>query len=49
VFKDADRVSTGDDTPFQALILTENATETLKFTSTNDRAKKFTVRVRQAR
>lgn len=49
VFKDAAGISTGDETPFQTVILTENATEQIKFTSMNDKAKKYTVRVRQAR
>jgi uncharacterized protein YcfL len=49
VFKDAAGVSTGDETPFQAVILTENATEQVKFTSANPLAKKYTIRVRQAR
>lgn len=49
VFKDAAGISTGDETPFQTVILTENATEQVKFTSMNDKAKKYTVRVRQAR
>lgn len=48
VFKDAAGVSI-DETPFQALILTENATEQVKFTSMNNLAKKYTIRVRQAR
>lgn len=49
VFKDGNMVSTGDETPFQTLILTENATESVKFTSANAAAKKYTIRVRQAR
>ncbi len=49
VFKDGNMVSTGDETPFQPLILTENATESVTFTSMNSDAKKYTVRVRQAR
>lgn len=49
VFKDGNMVSTGDETPFQTLILTENATEAVKFTSANGAAKKYTIRVRQAR
>lgn len=48
VFKDADGVSTGDETPFQTVILSENATEQIKFVSANDQAKRYTVRVRQA-
>jgi hypothetical protein len=38
-----------DSTPFQTLILTENATEAVSFASANDRAKDYTLRVRQAR
>ena len=49
VFKDGNMVSTGDETPFQTVILTENATESVKFTAANSLAKKYTVRVRQAR
>ena len=48
VFKDAQGFSV-DETPFQTLILTENATETVQFASLNDKAKKYTIRVRQAR
>ena len=49
VFKDAQGFSTGDETPWQTLILTENATEAVRFVSMNDKAKRYTVRVRQAR
>ena len=49
VFKDVGGITTGDETPWQTVILTENSTEQIKFTSSNDRAKRFTVRVRQAR
>jgi uncharacterized protein (DUF2141 family) len=49
VFKDAQGFSTGDETPWDNLILTENATETVKFTSLNNLAASYTVRVRQAR
>ena len=49
VFMDGKKVPTGDETPFQALILTENATETVKFTSMNSQAKRYLIRVRQAR
>jgi uncharacterized protein YcfL len=38
-----------DSTPFQTLILTENATEGVPFTSINNKAKDYTIRVRQAR
>jgi uncharacterized protein YcfL len=49
VFKDANGFSTGDETPFQPVILTENATEQVSFTSLNNLARKYTIRVRQAR
>lgn len=49
VFKDGNMVPVGDETPFQDLILTENATESVKFTSASSAAKKYTIRVRQAR
>ena len=49
VFKDAQRFSTGDETPWQTLILGENATEAVRFTASNTLAKTYTIRVRQAR
>ena len=49
VFKDANGFSTGDETPFQTVILTENATEQISFISANNQARKYTIRVRQAR
>ncbi|HVS51798.1 MAG TPA: YcfL family protein [Opitutaceae bacterium] len=49
VFKDEQGFSTGDETPWQTLILSENATETVRFAAMNTAAKKYTVRVRQAR
>ncbi|MDE3084975.1 MAG: DUF1425 domain-containing protein, partial [Verrucomicrobiota bacterium] len=49
VFKDANGFSTGDETPWQTLILAENSTETVHFAAMNPAAKKFTIRVRQAR
>lgn len=49
VFKDANGYTTGDETPFQTLILTENATEQVQFTAMNTLAKKYTLRIRQAR
>ena len=48
-FKNAQGFSTGDETPWQTLILGENATETVRFTATNNQAQRYTVRVRQAR
>ena len=49
VFKDDQGFSTGDETPFQTVILSENATEAVRFTAMNTAGKKYTVRVRQAR
>lgn len=49
VFKDAQGFTTGDETPFQNLILAENSTETVRFTAMNALAKRYTIRVRQAR
>jgi hypothetical protein len=49
VFKDEQGFSTGDETPFQTVILSENSTEAVRFTAMNTKAKKYTVRVRQAR
>jgi hypothetical protein len=48
VFKDEMGFPTGDETPFQNLILTENAQEGVTFVSMNNKAKKYTIRVRQA-
>jgi hypothetical protein len=49
VFKDEQGFSTGDETPFQTLILAEYATEAVHFTAMNTLAKKYTIRVRQAK
>lgn len=49
VFKDEQGFSTGDETPFQTLILAENSTEAVRFTAMNAQARKYTIRVRQAR
>lgn len=49
VFKDQNGFSTGDETPFETVILTENGTEDVRFTSMNNLAKRYTIRVRQAR
>jgi hypothetical protein len=48
VFKDEQNFSTGDETPWHSLILTENAQEAVNFTSMNSRAKNYTIRVREA-
>lgn len=49
VFKDGAGFSTGDETPWDNVILTENGMETVQFTSLNNKAVTYTVRVRQAR
>ena len=49
VFKDQNGFTTGDETPFTTVILTENATEDVRFVSMNNLARKYTIRVRQAR
>lgn len=49
VFKDAQGIATGDETPWENVILTENAIETVQFTSLNNQAFTYTIRVRQAR
>ncbi len=49
IFKDAQGFSTGDETPWQNVILTENSQEDLRFLSMNNIAAKYTIRVRQAR
>ena len=49
VFKDEQGFSTGDETPWQTLILSENSTEAVRFIAMNTQARKYTVRVRQAR
>lgn len=48
VFKDEQGFAV-DETPFQTLILTENAQESVRFTALNATARKYTIRVRQAR
>ena len=49
VFKDDQGFATGDETPFQNVVLAENSTEAVRFTAMNTAAKKYTIRVRQAR
>ncbi len=49
VFKDAQGFASEDDQPpFQTLIMTENAQEAAHFVSMNEKAKRFTIRVREA-
>jgi uncharacterized protein YcfL len=49
VFESANGFSTGDETPYQPVILTEGGTEQVLFTSLNNLARKYTVHVREAR
>jgi len=49
VFKDEQGFATGDESPYQTLILAENATEAVRFTAMNTLGKRYTIRVRQAR
>jgi hypothetical protein len=48
VFKD-EQGFTVDETPFESLILTENEIRGVEFTAMNDKARTYTIRVRQAR
>ena len=48
VFKDAQGFVV-EDTPFQTVFLDENAQEGVDFLSGNDKAQRYTIRVRQAR
>lgn len=48
VFKDAQGFVV-EETPFQNVFLDENAQEGVKFVSANDKAQRYTVRVREAR
>jgi hypothetical protein len=49
VFKTPDGFSTGDETPWESLLLTENAQETVSYTAMNKAATRFTIRIREAR
>jgi hypothetical protein len=49
VFKDEQGSSTGDETPFRNLTLDENVTEAVTFTSANNLARRYTIRVREKR
>lgn len=49
VFRDFTGAPIGDETPFETLILTENAMQTVKFTSMTTKARMYTIRVRQVR
>ncbi len=48
VFKDAQGFVV-EETPFQNVFLDENAQEGVKFASANDKAQRYTIRVREAR
>jgi hypothetical protein len=48
LFKDAQGFVV-EDTPFQNVFLDENAFEDVRFVSANDKAQRYTIRVRQAR
>ena len=47
-FKDAQGFAI-DSTPWQTLVLTENGQETVRFAAMNNQAKKYTIRIREAR
>ena len=49
VFKDDQGFPTeGDETPFRTLILSENAQEPVQLTSLNNKARRYTIRIREA-
>ena len=49
VFKDETGFALNDEDTFRTLILTENIEEAARFVSLNDRARSYTIRIRQAR
>jgi len=49
VFKDEQGAPTGGEAPSRHLVLAENSTEAVKFTSLNNRARTYTIGVRQTR
>ena len=49
VFKDEQGLAAGDSTAIQSLALPENVTEAVKFTSANNLARRYTIRVREVR
>ena len=49
VFKDAQGLSTGDETAWKTVILNPNAMETYQASALNTRSERYTVRVRKAR
>lgn len=49
VFKDEQGFSTGDETVFQTVTIGRRDTEAVRFTAANDKARKYTLRVREAK
>lgn len=49
VFKNGQAFSAGDETPYETLILAENETKAVHFVAMNDKARAYTIRVRQTR
>ena len=47
VFKDEQGLSTEEETPFRKLSLVEGSTQAVQFTSVNNQARKYTIRVRE--
>ena len=48
VFKDEQGIPTEEETPFRKLTLAERSTKVVQFTSSNNQARKYTIRVREA-
>jgi len=48
VFKDEQGISTEEETTFRKLTLAERSTKVVQFTSSNNQARKYTIRVREA-
>lgn len=49
VFKREQGMTTGDETPFETLILSPYETKAVRFVAMNDKAHTYTIRVRQSR
>lgn len=49
VFKNENGFPTGDETPWYKLVMTEHVQMGVKFASMNDKARKYTIRVRESR
>ena len=48
VFKDEQGIPTEQETPFRKLTLAQDSTQVVQFTSANNQARKYSIRVRQA-